>query len=257
MTSGALNGRRIVVTRPLAQAASSCRAIEALGGTALCFPLLAVGPVEDRSVFADVAPRLDDFDLAFFVSPNAVSFALDGLLAQREWPPHLRLATVGKGSERALTERGFRDVIAPATGFDSEAVLELPAFSADAVRGRRVLILRGDGGRDLLGETLVERGAHVEYLTCYHRFCPSICAEQLLGPVRRAEVDALLLTSSEGVRNLVTLVGDEGMRLLQQLPVFVPHPRIAAQCTACGLEKVFVTDAGDEGLLRALVRHFG
>ncbi|MDO9596658.1 MAG: uroporphyrinogen-III synthase [Azoarcus sp.] len=245
------------MTRPAGQSGSLCRAIEAQGGRALCFPVLAVGPVADQSVFGAVAERLDAFDLAFFVSPNAVNFALDGLLALRDWPPRLRVATVGKGSERALAARGFDDVIAPLAGFDSEAVLDLPAFSAETVRGRKVLVLRGDGGRDLLGETLIERGATVEYLACYRRFCPDIDSALLLDPVRRGEIDALLLTSTEGARNLAAMVGAEGMDLLSGLPVFASHPRIAAQCRELGLGPVIETDAGDEGLLRALVQHFG
>lgn len=246
-----------MVTRPAGQAETLCRAIEARGGRALNFPLLAVSPVVDRSAFDEIAPRLDAFDLAFFVSPNAVRFALDGLLAVRKWPERLRVATVGKGSERALAERGFENVIAPAAGFDSEAVLALPEFAADAVRGRSVLVLRGDGGRDLLGETLVERGARVEYLACYRRSCPEIDPALLLGPVLRGEVDALLLTSSEGARNLAAIVGAEGMGVLGDLPILVPHARIAAQCRALGLTHVIATEAGDEGLLRALVQHFG
>lgn len=254
---GPLRGRTIVVTRPLEQASHLCRAIEAQGGATMCFPVLAVGPALDQSAFGPVAERLDQFDLAFFVSPNAVRYALDGLLAERNWPPRLRVATVGKGSERALVARGFNDVIAPVGGFDSEAVLALPEFSAEAVRGRNVLVLRGDGGRDLLGATLVERGARVEYLACYRRYCPALDPAVLLDPVRAGTVDALVLTSSEGVRNLARIVGVEGVSLLAAVPVFASHPRIAAQCRELGLGAVIETEAGDEGLLCALGQHFG
>lgn len=255
--AGALIGRTIVVTRPAGQAASLCRSIEACGGRALCIPVLEIGPVADPSVFRDVAARLDAFDLAFFVSPNAVRFGLDGLLALRAWPAGLKVATVGKGSEQALAARGFDGVIAPRAGFDSEAVLALPEFSASSVRGRKVLVLRGDGGRDLLGTTLVERGAQVEYLACYRRTCPVADPACLLDPARRGEVDALVLTSSEGVRNLATMVGADGVHLLREVCIFAPHPRIVAQCQALGWRHVVETEAGDEGLVRALVDYFG
>lgn len=133
------------------QAGSLAQGIEALGGNVLLFPVLDIAPVLAPDHFDDVAARLGTFDLAFFVSPNAVRYGLDALLARRDWPGSLAVATVGKGSERALAERGFARVVAPASGFDSEAVLALPEFAADAVRGRHVLVLRGDGGRDLLG----------------------------------------------------------------------------------------------------------
>lgn len=147
--------------------------------------------------------------------------------------------------------------MAPASGFDSEAVLALPEFAENAVRGKRVLVLRGDGGRDLLAETLRARGATVEYLSCYRRSCPVTDPEPLLQPARDGRLDALVLTSSEGVRNLRTLVGEEGVRLLAGVPVFASHPRIAAQSRDCGLDRVVETEAGDEGILRALTRHFG
>lgn len=252
-----LKDRLIGVTRPREQAGSLAQGIKALGGNVLLFPVLDIAPVWAPDRFDDVAARLGDFDLAFFVSPNAVRYGLDALLARRDWPGSLAVATVGKGSERALAERGFAWVVAPASGFDSEAVLALPEFAADAIRGRRVLVLRGDGGRDLLGETLRARGATVEYLSCYCRSCPVIDPGIMLQPAREGRLDALVLTSSEGVRNLRALVGDESIHLLAEVPVFASHPRIAAQSRDCGFGHVVETEAGDEGILRALTRHFG
>lgn len=118
-------------------------------------------------------PRLDEFDLAFFVSPNAIHHALEFILARRAWPATLRVSTVGKGSGKVLRQRGFGDPIVPEHGFDSESVLALAEFAAEAVRGRKVVIFRGDGGRDLIRNTLRERGAQAEYVTCYRRYCPT------------------------------------------------------------------------------------
>ncbi|MDR2092946.1 MAG: uroporphyrinogen-III synthase [Azoarcus sp.] len=255
--NGALAGRTIVVTRPSAQAGALCRAIEGESGRAFRFPLLEILPPSDPGVFAALAARLDDFDLAFFVSANAVAHGLDGLLAQRAWPPGLRVATVGQGSARALRSRGFGEVIAPESGFDSEAVLALPAFAPEAVRGRAVLILRGEGGRELLGETLAARGARVEYLACYRRCCPEVDPAPLLALVERGEVDALLLTSGEGTDNLARLVGAAGLARLAALPVFVPHPRIVARCRDHGFTQIMRTEGGDDVLLRTLAAFFG
>jgi uncharacterized protein HemX/uroporphyrinogen-III synthase len=163
--------------------------------------------VADPAPLQAMARRLADFSLAFFVSPNAVRFALDAMLPVAPWPAGVQVATVGKGSEAALAERGFTRVIAPSIGFDSEAVLALPAFQADAVAGRRVLVLRGDGGRDLLGDTLTARGARVEYLCCYHRGGPADDPAILVDRARAGRLDALTLTSSEGVAHLLALPG--------------------------------------------------
>ena len=175
------------------------------------------------------------------------------MLPVAPWPAGLKVATVGKGSEAALAERGFTGVIAPSIGFDSESVLALPAFQADAVDGRRVLVLRGDGGRDLLGDTLTARGARVEYLTCYHRGGPADDPAPLVERARAGRLDALTLTSSEGVAHLLALPGAE---VLKTVPVFVPHPRIAAAAEEGGFARVVLTGPGDRGLIDGLAAHF-
>ena len=248
-----LHGRSIVVTRPAGQADSLCAALAALGAEPLRFPLLTIAPVADPAPLEAVARRLGEFELAFFVSPNAVNFALDAILPAAPWPAELRVATVGKGSEAALAARGFERVIAPQSGFDSESVLALPAFQAPALAGRRVLILRGDGGRDLLGDTLLARGASVEYVTCYHRGGPDGDPAPLIERACAGRLDALTLTSSEGVAHLLAL---PGATTLTGVPVFVSHPRIAAAATEGGFTRVIATGPGDQGLLDGLVAHF-
>lgn len=248
-----LAGRSIVVTRPAGQADGLCAALEALGAEPLCFPLLTIAPVADPAPLQAMARRLGEFSLAFFVSPNAVRFALDAMLPVAPWPAGLKVATVGKGSEAALAERGFTGVIAPSIGFDSESVMALPAFQVDAVDGRRVLVLRGDGGRDLLGDTLTARGARVEYLTCYHRGGPADDPALLVERARAGRLDALTLTSSEGVAHLLAL---PGVDMLKAVPVFVPHPRIAAAAEEGGFAQVVLTGPGDRGLIDGLAAHF-
>ena len=103
--------------------------------------------------------RLHEFDLAIFVSPTAVAKAMPQV---RAWPAALRVAAVGAGTRRALEKHGVANVIAPTAGADSEALLATRELRD--VAGKRIAILRGDGGRALLGDTFVERGAKVEYV---------------------------------------------------------------------------------------------
>lgn len=249
-----LAGKTVVVTRPQAQADALCAAVEARGGRALRFPVLGIAPAPDAGPLQAVTSRLEEFDIAFFVSPNAVDFALRHILAQRAWPASLAVATVGGGSERALRQMGFASVVAPVSGFDTEAVLALPEFSAPSVRGRRILVFRGDGGRDLLGEELTRRGAAVEYVTVYRRYCPAADCGALLAAAQAGSLDAIVLTSSEGVRNLASMLGGEGMAAMRDVTVFAPHPRIAGFALEAGFRRVIETDAGDAGILSGLER---
>lgn len=254
MPKSALAGRRIVVTRPAGQAAHLAEALAALGAHPVLFPVLAIEDVADTTPVLDAAIRLDSYDWAVFVSPNAVEKALAVILAQRRWPANVRAATVGHSSEQALARHGIRDVVAPQERFDSEALLALPEF-AD-VADKRVVIFRGDGGRDLFGDTLKERGAAVDYVTCYHRARPALDPAPLHKLWQEGHLDAMTVTSSEGLRNLWTMVGKLGQSWLKKTPTFVPHARIAEQARALGLDRVILTGPADAGLVAGLLAHF-
>ena len=248
-----LAGRRIVVTRPPSQAGSLCAAIRARGANAECIPVMLIEPLPASAELTGIIDQLESFSLAFFVSANAVHFGLAAVCARRTWPATLAVATVGPGSERALKAAGFDTVIAPHSGFDSEAVLALPAFSTAAVAGRRVVIFRGNGGRDLLGDTLAQRGATVRYAACYRRRVPESGAARL---VELADaIDAIVLTSSEGVGNLASMLGSDIQRL-HHVPIVSPHPRICARARAAGFDTVVETAPGDAGLIAGMEHYF-
>src|SRR5690606_40362979 len=127
MTAAApLAGRGIVVTRPASQAAPLVAMIRAAGGRPILFPVLEILDTADIAPLIAAADGLDRFDLAIFISPNAVLRAMNQIVARRSWPPGLRAAAVGKGSARELKRFGITDVIAPARAFDSEGLLALP-----------------------------------------------------------------------------------------------------------------------------------
>lgn len=252
--AGPLAGRHIVVTRPANQAGHLAEALARLDAHPVQFPVLAIFDLADPSPILDAAIRLDTYDLAVFVSPNAIERALAVILGRRPWPPGLRVAAIGKSSERALAAHGIVDVIAPVGRFDSEALLEMPALQA--VRGWRVLVFRGDGGRELLGDTLKARGAEVEYLTCYRRGRPEQDPAPLLRLWGDGLIDAVTVTSSEGLRNLYDMVGKLGQTWLRKTPIFVPHARIAEQADLLGCRDVVTTGPGDDGLVEGLLARF-
>jgi len=253
--TGPLAGKTIVVTRPRAQAGPLAAAIAAQGGQPLIFPLLKIAPAADPQPLAAAVARLADYSLAVFISPNAVDYALPAILARGPWPAGLLPAAVGQGTARALVAHGVTGCIAPSERFDSEALLALPELAGERVAGRRVAIFRGDGGRELLADTLRERGAEVDCIACYRRSGPPGGGAPLLAAWRAGRLAALTVSSSEGLRHLVDLLDTEGRAWLQKTPVFVPHARIAENARASGLRKIILTDAADAGILAGLLAY--
>ena len=250
----ALAGRHVVVTRPAGQVAHLATALIDQGAIPVIYPVLEIRDLEDIAPVLDATIRLDSFDLAVFVSTNAIEKALALILPRRSWPAGLRVAALGKSSERELARHGIHHAISPPLRFDSEALLELPELTD--VRGKRVIIFRGEGGRELLGDTLKARGATIEYVTCYRRVRPATDPAPLLKLWEEGQLDAVTMTSSEGLRNLFEMLGRLGRAWLKKTPVFVPHLRIAEQAQALGLAKVVATDPGDDGLLAGLMQYF-
>lgn len=253
-----LRGRHIVVTRPAGQATHLAEALVAEGAVPVLFPVLAIAPLSNTGELVERIIALDQYQLAVFVSPNAVTLGLREVLTRRAWPPHLRVATVGHSSEAALQAHDLggqeKQVLCPQGRFDSEALLELPELQD--MQGQRVIIFRGDGGRELLSDTLRQRGATVDYACCYTRHCPTQSPDPLLRLWQAGQLDAITVTSSEGLHNLVAMVGQLGQAWLRKTPLFVPHARIAAAADACGIHEVVLTGPADAGLLAGLLRYF-
>jgi uroporphyrinogen-III synthase len=249
-----LAGRGIVITRPTGQAAGLARLVEERGGRPILFPVIEIVDVPDLTEVNALIDRLDTFDIAIFVSPNAAQKGMSAVRTRRELPSRLVVVAIGGGSARELERQGVRAVVTPQLRADSEGVLELAALRD--VRGRRIAIFRGVGGRELLRETLTGRGAIVEYAECYQRRRPGVDPAVLLERLRAGTAEAFVCTSSEGLNNLHAMLGREGEQLIQRTPFFVPHPRIASAAAKLGLERVFVTERGDEGIVRTLEAHF-
>src|SRR5947199_2400339 len=194
---GPLGGIGVIVARPQRQAAGLARKLAAVGATPLIWPAIVILPPHDRAPLEHAQATLASYDIAVFVSANAVEY---GVPDPSRWPPSLRVFAPGPGTAEALAAIGLTGVQIPVTTFDSEGLLALPELQH--VDGKRVLIFRGQGGRELLGTTLIERGAHVEYVSCYRRAAPTSGAQGLLATLREGRAQAITLSSSEGIDNL-------------------------------------------------------
>lgn len=252
----------VVITRPAAQAGPLAAKIAALGWPVTLLPLLEIHALDGEDECAQlqaVLARLAGYDLVAFVSPNAIDCVFAHLAA---WPPGVPLAVVGEGSKMALAAHGVTAANASITSpFDtarSDSEHLLLALDLPALRGKRVLIVRGDGGRDYLADGLRAAGAEVEFVTAYRRKVPT------LTPALRATLENLLqhnndwiITSSEALRGLLALLGEMGDQKtavvkMQQQHLIVPHARIAQTAAALGFARVTLTGSGDAGVLAAL-----
>jgi uroporphyrinogen-III synthase len=250
-----LTGINVLVTRPEHQSAFLAEGIRALGGNPILIPVLEITDVTDLRYLNDIIDRLDTFDWAIFVSPNAVNKAMPLIIQQRALPSHLRMAAVGKGSADTLKQYGVSEVLIPEGRSDSEALLKCKELQQ--MTGQHVVIFRGNGGRQLLGDTLTQRGARLEYAECYLRKKPDIDIAPLLTAWSQGKIHAVIITSSEGLHNLFDIIGKLGQQLLKLTPVFTVHERIAQTAKELGLKKIIkASSAGDEGLLESLQTYF-
>ncbi|MBU1190909.1 MAG: uroporphyrinogen-III synthase [Gammaproteobacteria bacterium] len=251
----ALRGRGIVVTRPAHQAEALCQLLEAAGACALRFPVIEIQPAKNPSALQVQLQRLSAYDTAIFISANAVEQTF-ALLPPQNWPAQVKIAAVGSATARRLEEHGLVVTSCPASGFSSEALLALPEFQQ--LQGRRILILRGEGGREQLRDALVARGAQVDYLELYRRVTASSDPAPLLTQWQAGAIDAVLLTSAEGLRSLQAIIGTLGMQLLRSTCMVVAHARIRDLAKSLGHSGAVVVaaDATDAAMLEALRQHF-
>lgn len=248
-----LRGRGILVTRPEGMAAALCDLILAAGGDAVRFPAIAIlPPANQDEVRSLLSPaNLSRQHLVIFVSPTSVSMALR--LIPEALPAGLAVAAVGRGTARELHAAGVRDVLVPAAGADSEALAALPALQD--LRGRSVLIVRGEGGREWLGDTLRSRGASVAYAECYRRAMPVADSAPIAARWKAGDIAAIAVTSRDAVDNLLLLFAAIADTVVAT-PVFASHPRIAGHARRRGFRTVFSCEPGDDAMLRAMNAFF-
>ena len=261
-----LKGLRVLLTRPARQAAGITRLIQELGGQVSQLPLIEIEPIQDGPGSERIKSSilaLDNYSAAIFVSTNAATIGMEWI--DRYWPQlpaGLSAYAVGPGTGTVLRQFPW-PVHYPDTGITSEDLLALPGMQD--VRGKRVALFRGQGGRELLAATLRERGARVDYIELYRRLEPRYDPAQVLAQLQHDGVNAIVTTSQQILQALLALGADGNggedkvraalLSLLRQLPVIVPSQRVRELALAAGINQVI--DAGgadDETVARALVQ---
>jgi uroporphyrinogen-III synthase len=244
-----LAGLSVLVTRPAHQADGLCEGVERLHGRPVRYPVLEILGPADKHAARKSLQQASRADLMIFVSANAVQYAFP--LLPDQLPLTVDIAAVGTATASALDDAGLPPTLVPER-MDSEGLLELPALQQ--VDGKSVIILRGNGGRELLADTLAARGAEVAQVEVYRRSLPHRAAgtDNLIRGWSQL-VDVVTVTSRAILDNLFTLLGDEGDALVQQTPLVVISQRLAEYAVSRGCEIVYVAaSARDDDVIATL-----
>lgn len=249
-----LNGAHVLVTRPLHQANHLSRLISEQGGIAVRLPTLEIVPVDDTGKIEHSLAILDKFQWLVFVSANAVTmhhYYLDG--GRMPHARYMRFAAIGAATAQAMALAGLPVDLVPEQGYNSEALLAMPQMQR--IAGQAFLIVRGEGGREELAETLRSRGASVDYLDVYKRVIPAIDHADVLLLLAQGGLNAVTITSGEALQNLLIMLGENYHRLLFAIPLIVVSDRIGQMAADRGFKQIVVAASpSDAAILEAVTK---
>jgi len=243
-----LAGVTVAVTRPAKQAGPLCQLIEEQGGKAISFPSLEILEIQQSEQLDSITKRLHLFDMAIFISANAVDGAAK--LIGDTLPPSLKLIAVGHSSRKAVEQQWQQTALCPASGANSEALLAMTELQQ--IEGRQILIFRGQGGRELLAQTLSQRGATVEYAEVYRRSRPAgnLDALQKQAP----SIDLITATSNESLQNLYDMANNEQRDWLLSRQLIVISKRTSQLARQLGFRHpaIVSTQSTNQGLTNVM-----
>ena len=235
-----------LVVRPAAQAAELVQLLRQHGHAPLCCPLLETAAGSELPRLPELLPQAD---IVIAVSVHAVHFTHHFLLQTGQTWPSIDYFAVGQASADAFADVGIEAGCPDDPR--SEGLLALPALQQ--VSGKRVLILRGNGGRDLIARTLASRGALVHYCAAYERYYPELDGDTLTRHWQAAGLDSLLITSGELLQRLLELVPGQQQPWLYDRLLVVPSPRVADMAKMAGFTHITIAQgASNQALTAAL-----
>ena len=239
------------MTRPAGQAQTICERLREAGFQPVHQPMLKIrGCAEPAAEQRQRVMDLDQYQWVIFVSGNAVKFGMNWI--EQFWPQlpvGINWYTVGSSSADLLSAFGL--AVNSPQRMDSEGLLAEPALQA--LNAEKVLIVKGEGGRNLLRQRLLERGAKVDLLTVYRRLPPDLAPQQLKDLFEQHNFAALLISSGEGLTNMLSLLGERAVDIVADSMLVVPGQRVAELAAESGFRHIAVSEnATDEAMLRAL-----
>ncbi len=214
-----------------------CEALSNLGYTVHQQALLELHKLAELTPdIESCIDSLQQYQRLIFISGNAVHFGMQVILeGGQRLPQGIIVYAIGQATAKLLEDFGLTAICAGAE-MTSESLLALE--SLQQVKGQRILIVKGDGGRTTLRDTLGSRGAEVDELACYQRKCPQLPLGDLAAKIAQWNIDVILLTSGEGFCNMLTLLSPDETIKLYTKPLIVPSTRVAQMARNAGFTAV-------------------
>ena len=240
-----------LITRPAHQAAQLNAMLQQAGLGAINFPTIAIQASSPTPFLQQLQNTIKQFDIALFVSRNAVDFTFKHINSAL-LPNSLELGVIGKGTWQALKNQGVESQLIPAESYNSEGLLASRALQH--VEGKNIIIFRGQQGRNLLGDTLQQRGASVEYQEVYQRMLPEYATGTFEQLTAAHFPDIAVFTSAEGLSNCFQLVSESIASTLCKIPWLLISERMRETARKLGhnADIIIANSASDEGIFEAL-----
>ena len=246
-----LEGKTVIVTRPLAQAQNILELLEVQQATVVHFPVISISVSPNIKSAKQLFGNLANYQIIIFISANAVHYAMGAAQELGISFKERNLAAVGPATKTALENYGYQVAIVPQAGFTSEALLNDPALQN--IAQQNILIVRGEGGREHLRETLESRNYKVDYAEVYRRQLPSERNHINLSQLPRHDT-AILLYSVESIQNLWSLCTHDEQQCLTNMAHVVGSKRVAEAAARVGFAKnsIIAENPSDGAMLAAL-----
>lgn len=243
-----LNHLRVLVTRPQIPGEILCEKIRAANGKAIHLPTVVIQPLRSH---IDQLKTLEQFAWLIFLSPNAVLHSATDIHALWPiFPNQTKIAAVGVSTAAALQKANLTVAVVPKEDWRTEGLLDLPEFQQ--ISQQNIALISGVGGRELLADTLKERGAHVSRISVYERQLPQIDMREYIGLFHQHSIDIIISTSQESLQNLLVLMGLNKAELFA-IPLIVVSERIAEYAKQKGFKRVLIAkSARDDDILEIL-----
>ena len=252
-----LTGKCIWVTRPAEQAENLANALSQAGAMVVRFPVMSIQPLTGCSKVLDLARQIQNYDMLVFVSRNAVNVMFQHYLDAVKLPDTIRIFAIGESTAFALEQYGISAIRSSGPVADSETLLRLPELQQ--INNLKVLLVRGKGGRDLIKQTLQQRGAEVEIIELYVRGLAEHDENESHRLWQQTAPDAIIVTSNESIENLVTLTPAADKASLFAKPLVVMSKRNAEYARQSGFTNTLsvAQRMNDAGLFEAVAELFG